>query len=112
MLGPAEEVVEVEALLHSSNGSLSLRLSATEVNVCTVGCAVVTVLLVCCVIIVVLMFDELRLLCEDTTDPIAVAEPAELDTATDGVLLTGGCCFFLKESLKQTEHNPSVAGFP
>lgn len=67
-------------------------------NICTVGCAVVTTVLLVCDVIIVF---EVRLFWDETTVPIDEAEAAELDTATDGVLLTGGCCFFLSESCKR-----------
>lgn len=47
---------------------------------------VVTVTGWCCTALL-----DVKLLRVEATD---VTEEAELETATDGVLLTGGCCFF------------------
>lgn len=75
--------------------------TADEIEVATAEDAVLQLLLLELMTFAVLMLAKL---CDVTTVPMLVLEaggggPPDGGAETEGVLLTGGCCFFLNESL-------------
>lgn len=76
--------------------------TADEIEVATAEDAVLLELML--ELLTVLLLPMLVKLCDVTTVPMLVLEaggggPPDGGPETEGVLLTGGCCFFLNESL-------------